>query len=56
MHDWTLSSARMAQVLADKGYHYQYLFTKNAKHVDRPTVAQALPAALEWLWKGYLIP
>ncbi len=53
MHDWTLSSARMAQVLADKGYHYQYLFTKNAKHVDRPTVAQTLPAALEWLWKGY---
>lgn len=53
MHDWTLSSARMAQVLADKGYHYQYLFTKNAKHVDRPTVGQTLPYALEWLWKGY---
>ena len=56
MHDWTLSSARMAQVLADKGYHYQFLFTKNAKHVDRPTVGQTLPAALEWLWKGYPIP
>ena len=56
MHDWTLSAALMAKVLADKGYHYQYLFAKNAKHVDRPTVAQTLPAALEWLWKGYPIP
>jgi hypothetical protein len=25
-------------------------------HVDRPTVAQTMPAALEWLWKGYPIP
>ena len=55
MHDWTMSAALMAKVLADKGYHYQYLFAKNAKHVDRPTVAQTLPAALEWLWKGYPI-
>ena len=56
MHDWTLSSARMAQVLADKGYHFQFLLTKNAGHVDRPTVAQTLPAALEWLGKGYPSP
>jgi hypothetical protein len=56
MHDWTLSAALMAKVLADKGYHYQYLFARNAKHVDRPTVAQTLPAALEWLWKGFPIP
>ncbi|UWU94419.1 esterase family protein [Bradyrhizobium sp. CB1015] len=56
MHDWTLSAALMAKVLAEKGYHYQYLFARNAKHVDRPTVAQTLPSALEWLWKGYQIP
>lgn len=56
MHDWVLSAERMAKVLADKGYHYQFLFARNAKHVDRPTVAQTLPAALEWLWKGYPIP
>ena len=24
MHDWTLSAALMAKVLAEKGYHYQY--------------------------------
>ena len=56
MHDWTLSAALMAKVLAAKGYHYQFLFARNAKHVDRPTVAQTMPAALEWLWKGYPIP
>ena len=28
---------------------------RNAKHSDRPTIAQTLPAALEWLWKGYPI-
>jgi hypothetical protein len=56
MHDWTLSAELMAKVLADKGYHYQFLFARNAKHVDRPTVAQTLPSALEWLWKGFPIP
>jgi len=56
MHDWTLSAELMAKVLAVKGYHYQFLFARNAKHVDRPTVAQTLPAALEWTWKGYPIP
>jgi hypothetical protein len=53
MHDWTLANERMAKVLADKGYHYQFLFSHNATHVDKPTVAQTLPEALEWVWKGY---
>jgi hypothetical protein len=56
MHYWTLAAALMAKVLATKGYHYQYVFARNSKHVDRPTVAQTLPHALEWLWKGYPIP
>ncbi len=56
MHDWTLSNALMAKVMAEKGYHYQFLFVRNAKHVDRPTIAQTLPSALEWVWKGYPIP
>jgi len=55
-HDWTPSAELMAKVLAAKGYHYQFLFARNAKHVDRPTVAQTLPAALEWTWKGFPIP
>jgi hypothetical protein len=53
MHDWVLADERFARVLADKGYHYQFLFARNAQHVDKATVAQTLPAALEWLWQGY---
>jgi hypothetical protein len=56
MHDWTMSDELTAKVLAAKGYHYQFLFAHNAHHVDRPTVAQTLPSALEWLWQGYPIP
>ena len=53
MHDWTLADERVAQVLALKGYHYQFVFARNAHHVDAPTVAQMLPEALEWVWAGY---
>jgi len=53
MHDWVLASENMARVLAAKGYHYQYVFARNAAHVDRDVKLQTLPAALEWLWRGY---
>ena len=53
MHDWTLADERFAKVLAGKRYHYQFLFARNAHHVDKATLAQTLPAALEWLWQGY---
>ena len=53
MHDWTLADERTAAVLAAKGYHYQFVFARNAAHVDDPTEAQTLPEALAWLWKGY---
>ena len=53
MHDWTLADERMAAVLDEKGYHYQFVFSRNAWHVDAATEAQTLPYALEWLWRGY---
>lgn len=56
MHDWTLADERMAKILADKGYHYQFLFARHATHVDPATVAETLPEALEWLWAGYKGP
>ena len=34
MHDWVLANENMAKVLADKGYHYQFVFAKNAGHCD----------------------
>jgi enterochelin esterase family protein len=52
-HDWVLANENMARVLADKGYHYQFVFAKNAGHTDRATKAQTLPEALEYIWQGY---
>jgi len=43
----------MAKALADKGYSYQFIFARNAKHVDHKVKMQTLPEALEWLWKDY---
>lgn len=53
MHDWVVANEKMAQALADKGYHYQFVFARNAVHCDRGVKQQTLPAALEWLWQGY---
>jgi len=53
MHDWVLANQQMARVLADKGYDYQFLFTRDAGHCDRGVRLQTLPQALEWLWKDY---
>jgi len=53
MHDWVVANERMARVLAAKGYHYQFVFARNAAHTDHSVKEQTLPEALEWLWKGY---
>jgi len=53
MHDWVLANEIMARVLAAKGYHYQFVFARNAGHGDRAVREQTLPEALEWLWRDY---
>ena len=55
MHDWVLANENMARVLAARGYHYQFVFARNAGHVDRAVKQQTLPTALEYLWHGYPI-
>jgi len=45
----------MASVMKAKGYHYQFVYAKNAGHVDAKVINQTLPQALEYLWKGYPI-
>jgi enterochelin esterase family protein len=55
MHDWVVANEKMAKVLAAKGYHYQFIFSRNAGHVDGPTKRQTLPEALEYVWQGYPI-
>ncbi|HEY1801300.1 MAG TPA: alpha/beta hydrolase-fold protein [Terriglobales bacterium] len=53
MHDWVVANEDMAKVLAAKGYHYQFVFARNAGHVDHATKLQTLPEALEYVWQGY---
>jgi enterochelin esterase-like enzyme len=53
MHDWVVANENMAKVLSAKGYHYQFVFARNAGHTDGSVKQQTLPEALEWLWKDY---
>jgi enterochelin esterase-like enzyme len=53
MHDWVTANENMARVLAAKGYHYQFVFARNAGHVDHAVKQQTLPEALEYVWQGY---
>jgi iron(III)-enterobactin esterase len=53
MHDWVLANEQMAKVLAARGYHYQFVFARNAGHVDRAVKQQTLSEALEYVWQAY---
>jgi len=53
MHDWVLANENMARALAAKGYHYQFVFARNAGHCDGSVKQQTLPEALEYVWRGY---
>jgi iron(III)-enterobactin esterase len=50
MHDWVLANEKMARVLAAKGYHYQFVFARDAGHTDRAVKQQTLAEALEYVW------
>lgn len=52
MHDWVLANENMARVMAAKGYHYQFVFSRNSGH-DSAAKRQTLPEALEYIWQGY---
>jgi enterochelin esterase family protein len=56
MHDWVLANENLARALAAKHYHYQFLFVRNAGHVDHATKLQTLPEALEYVWRDYHPP
>jgi enterochelin esterase-like enzyme len=56
MHDWVVANEDMARALAAKGYHYQFVFARNAHHVDYAVRRQTLPEALEYLWQTYPAP
>jgi hypothetical protein len=51
MHDWVEANHRMAKVLRDKGYRYQYLYCLDSGHGVGNARPQLLPQALEWVWQ-----
>lgn len=53
MLDWVQANENMAKVLAAKGYHYQFVFARNAGHCDGAVKRQTLAEALEYVWRGY---
>ena len=53
MHDWVVANEDMAKALAAKGYAYQFIFARNAGHVNHAVKMQTLPEALEYVWQGY---
>jgi enterochelin esterase family protein len=53
MHDWVAANHGMARVLAQKGYHHQYVFARESGHCDARVRQQTLPAALEYVWHGF---
>ncbi|HWA84090.1 MAG TPA: alpha/beta hydrolase-fold protein [Fimbriimonadaceae bacterium] len=52
-HNWVMANYRTAAVLKAKRYRYQFVFAQSAGHVDGAVVRQTLPAALQYVWKGY---
>jgi enterochelin esterase-like enzyme len=54
-HNWIIANIQMAAVMKAKGYHYQFVYAKNAGHTDGKVIAQTLPQAMEFLWKGHPI-
>lgn len=52
-HNWPLANQRMAAALAAKGYDYRFTFSREGRHADPRVLDHTLPAALEWLWRGY---
>jgi enterochelin esterase-like enzyme len=53
--NWVIANQRLAGVLKAKGYHYQFVYAKNAGHVDAKVIRQTLPQALEYVWQDYPI-
>jgi enterochelin esterase family protein len=54
--DFLLANQRMAAGLKLKGYHYHYDYALGAGHADGNVIAETLPAAIAWVWRGYPIP
>ena len=54
--NWVIANQRLAGVLKAKGFHYQFVYSKNSGHVDRKVISQdAAASAGVHVWRGYPI-
>jgi enterochelin esterase family protein len=51
--NWVFAAIHAAEALKTKGYPYQFVYSPQAGHTDRPVRSQTLAPALEWLWQDY---
>ena len=51
--DFLLANQRMAAEFKAKAYHYHFDAAQGAGHLDGNAVAQTLPTALQYVWRGY---
>ncbi len=52
--NWVTANSRLAKILKDKGYNYQFVYSKGAGHTQRKVIDNSLPQALEYVWLGYV--
>ena len=51
--NWVTANSRLAKILKDKGYDYQFVYARGAGHTQRKVINNTLPQALEYMWQGY---
>jgi enterochelin esterase family protein len=52
--NWVIANSRLAKILKDKGYAYQFVYSKGAGHTQRKVIDNSLPQALEYVWLDYV--
>ena len=52
--NWVIANSRLAKILKDKGYAYQFVYSKGAGHTQRKVINNTLPQALEYVWLDYI--
>ncbi len=55
-HNWVMANQRMAAALRAKGYHYRFVFGKEAGHCVGKVSDATLAETLVWAWRGYRGP
>ena len=52
--NWVMANSRLAKILKDKGYSYQFVYSKGGGHTQRKVINNSLPQALEYVWLDYI--